>query len=140
VLTAGFDLLCSVSLFVLGMAHGQPLGLPHWHLSHWPLVPQGAGMLTAWLPVPGVDAVCLQTWDYQHIVAHHIYTNEWPYDTDSAFPLKSILYNQRRLFFHKYQVCVPHADHSAFWLQCCCSIRMLRADSSDLAMSVFLVA
>jgi fatty acid desaturase len=42
-------------------------------------------------------------WDVQHVVAHHIYTNEWPYDSDSAFPLKSLFVNQRRLWFHKYQ-------------------------------------
>eukprot|EP00163_Fabomonas_tropica_P033548 TRINITY_DN888_c0_g2_i1.p1 TRINITY_DN888_c0_g2~~TRINITY_DN888_c0_g2_i1.p1 ORF type:complete len:443 (+),score=127.43 TRINITY_DN888_c0_g2_i1:308-1636(+) len=43
------------------------------------------------------------TWDVQHVVAHHVYTSEWPYDSDSAFPLKSILYNQRRFWYHKYQ-------------------------------------
>jgi linoleoyl-CoA desaturase len=48
-------------------------------------------------------------WDLQHVVAHHIWTNEWPYDSDSAFPLKSILPNQRRLWFHKYQ-------HLYMWL------------------------
>jgi len=32
-----------------------------------------------------------------------VWTNEWPYDSDSAFPLKSILYNQRRFWYHKYQ-------------------------------------
>lgn len=44
-----------------------------------------------------------KTWDTQHVVAHHVYTNEWPYDSDSGFPIKSILYNQRRLWYHKYQ-------------------------------------
>jgi len=46
---------------------------------------------------------CPKTWDLQHVVAHHIYTNEWPFDSDSAFPIKSILYNQRRFWYHKYQ-------------------------------------
>jgi linoleoyl-CoA desaturase len=50
-----------------------------------------------------------KTWDFQHVLAHHIYTNEWPYDSDSAFPLKSILYNQRRFWVHKYQ-------HIYMWL------------------------
>jgi linoleoyl-CoA desaturase len=42
-------------------------------------------------------------WDLQHVVAHHVWTNEWPYDSDSAFPLKSILSNQRRFWYHRYQ-------------------------------------
>jgi fatty acid desaturase len=42
-------------------------------------------------------------WDVQHLVAHHIYTNAWPYDTDSAFPIKSIAHNQKRYGYHKYQ-------------------------------------
>jgi len=52
---------------------------------------------------------CPKTWDLQHVVAHHVYTNEWPFDSDSAFPVKSILYNQRRLWYHKYQ-------HIYMWL------------------------
>lgn len=44
-----------------------------------------------------------KNWDLQHVVAHHVYTNEWPFDSDSAFPIKSILYNQRRFWYHKYQ-------------------------------------
>jgi len=44
-----------------------------------------------------------KVWDLQHVVAHHVYTNEWPYDTDSAFPIKSIAVNQRRFSYHKYQ-------------------------------------
>lgn len=44
-----------------------------------------------------------KVWDIQHVVAHHIYTNEWPYDTDSAFPIKSIAYNQKRFAYHKFQ-------------------------------------
>ena len=44
-----------------------------------------------------------KNWDTQHVVAHHVYTNEWPFDSDSAFPIKSILYNQRRFWYHKYQ-------------------------------------
>jgi len=46
---------------------------------------------------------CPKTWDMQHVLAHHVYTNEWPYDSDSAFPIKSILFNQRRFGYHKYQ-------------------------------------
>jgi len=46
---------------------------------------------------------CPKTWDLQHVVAHHVYTNEWPFDSDSAFPVKSILYNQKRFWYHKYQ-------------------------------------
>jgi len=46
---------------------------------------------------------CPKTWDLQHVLAHHVYTNEWPFDSDSAFPIKSILYNQRRFWYHKYQ-------------------------------------
>jgi len=52
---------------------------------------------------------CPKTWDLQHVVAHHVYTNEWPFDSDSAFPIKSILYNQRRFAYHKYQ-------HIYMWL------------------------
>jgi hypothetical protein len=69
-----------------------------------------------------------KSWDLQHVVAHHgmncctwhamllsssllipinvciiVYTNEWPWDSDSAFPIKSILYNQKRFGYHKYQ-------------------------------------
>jgi len=54
----------------------------------------GTIMIGLWSP---------KTWDTQHVVAHHIYTNEWPFDSDSAFPIKSILYNQRRFWYHKYQ-------------------------------------
>lgn len=44
-----------------------------------------------------------KNWDIQHVLAHHVYTNEWPFDSDSAFPIKSILHNQRRFWYHKYQ-------------------------------------
>jgi len=37
------------------------------------------------------------------VVAHHVYTNQWPYDTDSAFPIKSIAFNQKRFWYHKFQ-------------------------------------
>lgn len=54
----------------------------------------GTVMINLWSPT---------IWDLQHVVAHHIYTNEWPYDSDSAFPFKSIFPNQRRFWYHKYQ-------------------------------------
>jgi len=63
-------------------------------------------MVNRWLYRIGTVLIglwCPKTWDMQHILAHHIYTNEWPYDSDSAFPIKSIAPNQRRFGYHKYQ-------------------------------------
>lgn len=55
-----------------------------------------------------------KSWDLQHVVAHHVYTNEWPYDSDSGFPIKSILYNQRRHWYHKYQHIYMWPIYAAF--------------------------
>lgn len=73
----------------------------------------GTVMIGLWSPT---------VWDLQHVVAHHIYTNEWPYDSDSAFPLKSIFPNQRRLWFHKYQ-------HIYMWLVYCLTIPFVMLNS-----------
>jgi fatty acid desaturase len=90
----------------------------HFSFSHWPMVNRwcyrvGTMLIGLWSP---------KTWDFQHVLAHHIYTNEWPYDSDSAFPLKSILYNQRRLWFHKYQ-------HLYMWLVYAFTIPMVMINS-----------
>ena len=65
---------------------------------------------------------CPTIWDLQHVVAHHIYTNEWPYDTDSAFPLKSLFANQRRFAYHKFQ-------HIYMWLVYALTIPLVMANS-----------
>jgi len=83
------------SLLVVQTVHAAS----HFSFSHSPVVNRwvyrfGTVLIGLWAP---------PVWDIQHVVAHHIYTNVWPYDTDSAFPIKSFLPNQRRLWFHKYQ-------------------------------------
>lgn len=83
------------AIMVVQHAHGAS----HFALSKHPMVNRwvyriSTVMIGLWNP---------NVWDLQHVVAHHVYTNEWPYDTDSAFPLKSITVNQRRFWFHKYQ-------------------------------------
>ena len=69
-------------------------------------------MVNRWIYRVGTILIGLwnpKVWDIQHVVAHHNYTNEWPYDTDSGFPIKSITYNQKRFGYHKYQ-------HIYIWL------------------------
>jgi fatty acid desaturase len=74
-------------------------GASHFAFSHWPAINRwayrtGTVLIGLWSPA---------VWDVQHVVSHHNFTNEWAFDSDSAFPLKSIFENQRRFWFHKYQ-------------------------------------
>ncbi|MES1910324.1 MAG: hypothetical protein MHM6MM_002936 [Cercozoa sp. M6MM] len=83
------------SMTIVQATHGGS----HFALSRNPAVNRwwyriGTVLIAMWAP---------PNWDLQHVVAHHIYTNEWPFDSDSAFPLKSIAANQRRFWYHKYQ-------------------------------------
>jgi linoleoyl-CoA desaturase len=71
----------------------------HFSFSHYPMINRWAYRIGVML----IGLWCPKTWDLQHVVAHHVYTNEWPYDSDSAFPIKSITFNQRRFWYHKYQ-------------------------------------
>jgi fatty acid desaturase len=73
----------------------------------------GTVMIGLWSPT---------TWDLQHLVAHHIYTNEWPYDSDSAFPLKSIVPTQKRFFYHRFQ-------HIYMWLVYALTIPLVMLNS-----------
>lgn len=48
-------------------------------------------------------------WTTKHIINHHVETNLCPTDDDTMYPIKRILHEFPRLFFHKYQ-------HIYIWL------------------------
>eukprot|EP00010_Vexillifera_abyssalis_P009000 CAMPEP_0201546162 /NCGR_PEP_ID=MMETSP0173_2-20130828/2535_1 /ASSEMBLY_ACC=CAM_ASM_000268 /TAXON_ID=218659 /ORGANISM="Vexillifera sp., Strain DIVA3 564/2" /LENGTH=441 /DNA_ID=CAMNT_0047954765 /DNA_START=89 /DNA_END=1414 /DNA_ORIENTATION=- len=96
------------SLIIFGAIHGIARAMlvvqtvhaaSHYSFSRSPTINRwlyriGTILIGLWAP---------PVWDIQHVIAHHVYTNEWPFDTDSAFPIKSIHANQRRLPYHRYQ-------------------------------------
>jgi linoleoyl-CoA desaturase len=42
-------------------------------------------------------------WTTKHVINHHVETNLTPTDDDTMYPIKRILHNRTRLWFHKYQ-------------------------------------
>jgi linoleoyl-CoA desaturase len=125
---------CLQNNYVAAFAHGilramlvvqSTHGGSHFAYSLNPMVNRwvyrvGTVMIGLWNP---------KVWDIQHVVAHHVYTNEWPYDTDSAFPIKSVAPNQKRFWYHKYQ-------HIYIWLVYAFTIPLVYVNSmKDTIMS-----
>jgi linoleoyl-CoA desaturase len=112
IMIACMYLMCTSDSYILAYAAGflhafcrALMVVQHTHgASHFAL--SNSATVNRWVYRLGTIFIGLwnpKVWDLQHVVAHHVYTNEWPYDTDSAFPIKSIAYNQRRFGYHRFQ-------------------------------------